>query len=114
MKLVLLEEEGALHFWPEAEQELEEAHLVHEEPSGEVVVVAEGSSHAVELAEEGPEVLDFEWEVLAVQILSFLLGKEEVQQTGHSLPLASSVVVVEVEALRLLQNLLVAVWKVLG
>lgn len=110
MKLAPLEEEKlapseeGLHFWPGVERGLE-AHLAHEEPSGEVVAVAEGSSHAVEPAEEVPEVLDFDWEVLAVQILSVLLGKEEVHQTDRSPPLVSLEAVAEVEVPGLPQNL---------
>lgn len=106
MKLAPLEEEKlapseeGLHFWPGVERGLE-AHLAHEEPSGEVVAVAEGSSHAVEL----PEVLDFDWEVLAVQILSVLLGKEEAHQTDRSPPLVSLEAVAEVEVPGLPQNL---------
>lgn len=40
-RLVLSEEEEGLRFWPGAEQELEAAHLVREEPWEEAVVVAQ-------------------------------------------------------------------------
>lgn len=59
----------------------------------------------MEPAEEDPEVLDFEREVLAVQILFVLLGKEEARQNDRSPPLESSAAVVEVEAPDWPQNL---------